>query len=81
MSDRDLIRAAVDRLPEERLAELSEFIRRLEEAPAPKPEPPADDRDIMEKLMSIQIDDLPPDFSENFREYRHGQARPGPGVP
>ncbi|MBX9585179.1 MAG: hypothetical protein K2X87_33145 [Gemmataceae bacterium] len=69
MSDRDQLRAAIDRLPDDRLAELSEFVRRLEEAPAPKPEPPADGRSIMEKLMSIKIDDLPPDFSENLDEY------------
>lgn len=80
MSLREQLLAVIERLPDEQVDELYEHARRLE-APAPKPEAPADGRSLMEKLLSIKIDDLPPDFSENFREYRRGQTRPDADVP
>ncbi|MBX9625459.1 MAG: hypothetical protein K2X82_16755 [Gemmataceae bacterium] len=73
MSARDLLRAAIDRLPDEQVAELYEHACRLE-ASQPPPETPVDTPDIMEQLRAIKIDGLPADFSENLDDYLyHGK--------
>lgn len=81
MSARDQLHAAIDRLPDDRLGELLDHAHRLEEAPAPKPQVPADGLSLMAALRAIKVNDLPPDFSENLHEYLHGEKGRRPDVP
>lgn len=59
MSHRDQLRAAIDRIPDDRLAELLALVRGFE--------PPADPPTLLDTLRGITID-APPEFASTFRD-------------
>jgi hypothetical protein len=65
MTMKDLIKAEVDKVEEERLGELYEVVRRYSCVENPQPT-------LMDKLMEIQIDG-PEDFAANFDLYLSGE--------
>ena len=75
MSTRELIRAEIDRLPDDRLGELYRLIQGLRKADAEPPKP-----GILAKLRTITIAG-PPDFAANLDLYLSGEKRVGEDVP
>lgn len=74
MSTRDQLHAAVDRLPDDRLEALLSHVRWIEKEVA-RLAAPSDGPSLMELLLSIKIDGLPADFSENLHDYLY-QGKP-----
>ena len=69
MSDRDLIRKAVDGLPDERLSELLAFIRQLGDAPAAPPRY----ADLLD--LAADLPDAPPDLAAQHDHYLYGTPK------
>ena len=69
MSTREQVRAAVDRLPDDRLDELLLFIRRLDEA-AHAPPRYADLLDL-----AADLPDAPPDLAAQHDHYLYGMPK------
>jgi hypothetical protein len=75
MSTRELIRAEVDHIPDDKLGELYRLIQHFQEARAEPPKP-----GILEKLRTITIQG-PPDFAANLDLYLSGEKRVGENLP
>ncbi len=75
MSTRELIRAEIDHVPDDRLGELYRLIQGFQEAPDAPPKP-----GILAKLRTINIVG-PPDFAANLDLYLSGEKRVGEDLP
>jgi hypothetical protein len=75
MSTRELIRAEIDHIPDDRLSELYRLIQHFQETRAAPPKP-----GILAKLRTITIQG-PPDFAANLDLYLSGEKRVGEDVP
>lgn len=67
MATKEQVMSEVERVPEERLAELYEIVRSFA-----RPEPAPGASSLMSKLKAIRID-APTDFSENIDSYLNGE--------
>jgi hypothetical protein len=67
MATKEEIKSEIEKVPEERLAELYQIVRRFTE-PRPRPSEPT----LMSKLKRVRIS-APPDFSENIDLYLTGE--------
>lgn len=65
MITKEEIKSEIEKVPEERLAELYQIVRRFTKPTSSKPT-------LMSKLRCIRID-APPDFSENINLYLTGE--------
>jgi len=74
MSTRELIRAEIDHVPDDKLGELYRLIQSFQEANAPPPKP-----GILAKLRTIAIQG-PPDFAANLDLYLNGEKCVGEDV-
>lgn len=68
MTLKELIKAEVDEMAEERLDELYSLVRQLKEAPGPREGKPS----LMSQLKRIKID-APEDFAANLDLYLSGE--------
>jgi hypothetical protein len=75
MSTRELIRAEIDHIPDDKLGELYRLIRRFQEAHAAPPSP-----GILAKLRTITLEG-PSDFAANLDLYLSGEKRVGEDLP
>jgi hypothetical protein len=75
MSTRELIRAEIDHVPDDRLGELYGLIQSFQEAHAAPPK-----SGILAKLSAITIQG-PPDFAANLDIYQSGKQCVGEDVP
>jgi hypothetical protein len=74
MTLKELIKAEVDEVPEERLDELYDFIQHFKvEAPEPREARPS----LMSRLKKVRID-APEDFAANLDLYLSGEKRADP---
>ena len=67
MITKEEIKSEIEKVPEERLAELYQIVRRFTQS-RPLSSPPT----LMSKLRRVRIS-APPDFSENFDLYLSGE--------
>jgi len=67
MITKEEIKSEIEKVPEERLAELYQIIRRFTQS-RPSPSQPS----LMSKLRRVRIS-APPDFSENVNLYLIGE--------
>lgn len=68
MVTKEAIKSAVERVPEERLAELYRVVEAFAEAGKPSSSKPS----LMSKLRNVRIS-APPDYSENIDLYLAGE--------
>jgi hypothetical protein len=67
MATKEEIKSEIERVPEDRLAELYQIVRRFTQA-----RPPSSQPTLMSKLRRIRIS-APSDFSENIDLYLAGE--------
>lgn len=67
MATKEEIKSEIEKVPEERLTELYQIVRRFTEPRLPSSEPT-----LMSKLKRVSIS-APPDFSENIDLYLTGE--------
>lgn len=67
MVTKEEVKSEIERVPEERLAELYEIVRRFAQS-----KPASSKLTLMTKLRRIRIN-APPDFSENIDLYLSGE--------
>jgi len=70
MSTKELIKAEIEKLDEEKLEELYDAIKKLTASNKPASEKPS----FMAKLKRVKID-APEDFSVNLDQYTSGEKR------
>jgi hypothetical protein len=75
MSTRELIRAEIDHIPDDKLGELYRLIQHFQETRVEPPTP-----GILAKLRTIAIEG-PPDFAANLDLYLSGEKRVGEDLP
>ena len=67
MITKETIKSEVERVPEDRLAELYQVVKTFTES-----QPPSSKPSLMSKLKNVRIS-APPDFSENIDLYLTGE--------
>jgi hypothetical protein len=70
MSTKELLLAEIEKLDEPKLRAVYEFAQTVA---AKNGTAQPKEKSFLEALGEIQIDDLPPDFSENFELYASGE--------